>query len=93
MSSTKEKILVNSGLTVYPNPVQGTTTIAINLDKPTDVTTNILDAIGRIVLTKNYGKQNGHAVMNLDVNNLAPGSYTVLVRTTDGIATHKMVVQ
>ena len=93
VSSTKEKILVNSGLTVYPNPVQGTTTIAINLDKPTDVTTNILDAMGRIVLTKNYGKQNGHAVMNLDVNNLAPGSYTVLVRTTDGIATHKMVVQ
>lgn len=92
VTSATERILVDAGLTVYPNPAQGATTLAMNLKNPVNVTANVIDAMGRIVLTKNFGNQHGHAVMSLDVNNLAPGAYTVLVRTEEGIATHKLVI-
>ncbi len=92
VTSATERILVDAGFTVYPNPAQGATTLAMDLKTPANVTANVIDAMGRIVLTKNFGNQHGHAVMSLDVNKLAPGAYTVLVRTEEGIATHKLVI-
>jgi hypothetical protein len=73
-------------LSLYPNPVQASTTLDLS-NLPTTVTYQVLvlDATGRTVRTANLGGGLPHA---LDLHELASGTYLVLVTGTqaDGSA-------
>jgi hypothetical protein len=93
VTSSTEKILVNTNINIYPNPTGDQTSVSLNVQNPSNVSATLIDALGRVVLTKDFGKQQGTVRMNLDVKGFAPGAYTVLIRTQDGIATSKLIIK
>lgn len=91
--SSTEKILVNTKLNVYPNPAQGEVTVEIDLKNQTNVAISLIDVQGRIISTKNLGSQSGLVQTPVSLKGVTPGVYTALIRTNEGIATKKLVVQ
>ena len=85
--------MVNTNINIYPNPTGDQTSVSLNVHNPSNVSATLIDALGRVVLTKDFGKQQGTVRMNLDVKGFAPGAYTVLIRTQDGIATSKLIIK
>jgi hypothetical protein len=73
MLAPKEKI----SLLVYPNPSTNYIKFAQNFEKKAEVTAIVRDAVGRAVMTKNYGKLSGNQEFQLDISRLNPGMYTV----------------
>ena len=50
-----------------------------------NVTVSIINTLGQVVMTENYGKiQNGFSVLSFDINKLTPGAYVVNVTTSKG---------
>src|SRR5690606_5390285 len=78
MIAPKEKV----SLTVYPNPSAANLNFNFDLDKSTDVTVVVRDAVGRTVMTKNYGKMNiGVQNFQVDISSLDAGLYTIELGT------------
>jgi hypothetical protein len=84
-----------SALDIYPNPATDIINFKITLDQPQEVVANILDATGRLVMTKNFGKINGgqeeHLQINLD--KLSAGLYFVDLRAGDYKAKGKVTIK
>lgn len=64
------------GLAIYPNPASRTIAFKYNFAN-TSATVRITDIAGRIVLSKDYGKQSGEREISLDVSGLTNGMYYV----------------
>lgn len=93
VTSSTERILVNTNIRVYPNPASDVATISMNIQTPSNVTTTIIDALGRVVLAKDFGTMQGKAQMSMNIKGITPGAYTVMVRTNEGIATKKLIIK
>lgn len=79
MIAPKEKV----NLTVYPNPAASLLNFNHTLDKSTDVTVVVRDAVGRTVMTKDYGKMAaGSHSFQVDVAALDAGLYTIELGTS-----------
>lgn len=64
------------GVNIYPNPTNNQITIDFNLLDATEVSLEILDAIGRVVASHNIGNlPNGFQSITLNVANLSNGLY------------------
>jgi hypothetical protein len=63
-------------LSVYPNPAQSNLNMDVNLNEGGNVTVNIVDVTGRIVLSENKGLLNaGEHKLNINTGNLDNGVY------------------
>jgi hypothetical protein len=74
----------NLGLsaTTYPNPANGEVFVAYTLMNDADVTIEVTDLTGRVVMTQREGdRSQGEYRVSLNTNNLAEGTYFVNVRT------------
>ena len=75
-----------SALSVYPNPTQD----KVNLRGVAMHSVKVFDAMGQMVITKVCDNTEN---VELDLSGLAPGFYTVSVRTTDGALLDKVVIK
>jgi hypothetical protein len=77
---------------VFPNPTAGTATVSYSLPAATDVTAEVLDAVGRLVVISRAGRQaaGSHALM---LPALQRGLYTVRLRQGETAAYQKLVVE
>lgn len=66
-----------TNLVVYPNPTANVIKFNQNFENKDDVSVIVRDAVGRTVMTKNYGKLVGAQDFTLDVSSLVSGMYTV----------------
>lgn len=73
---------------VYPNPASNNFTV--KLDESSEASITMIDVQGKVVATQNVA---GQSSTQVDVTALAPGIYTVLVSTENGVATKKVVVE
>ena len=71
-----EEITANSAIKIYPNPTQNN--LNINLNGSENMTVNLIDALGRKVLTQAISGSN-----TIDVSILDKGVYTLLIETKD----------
>ncbi len=69
--------LMSNGLTVFPNPLQNSTTISYSLAERTLVTISVFDALGREVArpVSNVEQNAGENEITLDAHSLKPGVY------------------
>jgi len=90
-SSTQDPV-VSSNTEVYPNPFSNSTNIELNLEQPANVQINVLNAIGKVVASKNYGTQSGNLVFPFDGSNLANGVYYMNIYVDDKFTTKKVSI-
>ena len=85
---------INS-LSVYPNPVHGSeNTLAFSLDKSSKVSIELVNAIGQVSKTVDFGVLNaGEQKLKLDVEGLQAGFYIVKVKAGDFTAVHKINIK
>jgi len=87
---------VNNDVTVsqnFPNPVQNTTMFSYQLTKSANVTVDVLDITGRIVMSIEEGQKSAGAHrVTLDTEKLPNGTYFYTVTVDAAKTTRKMVV-
>jgi hypothetical protein len=79
---------------VYPNPAHGTATLVLPqaLRGTSASTIQLLNTLGQVVLTKTLAA-GGAPTVELSLNGLAPGIYTVRASTEAGLVTKRLTVQ
>ncbi|XOV65977.1 MAG: T9SS type A sorting domain-containing protein [Fluviicola sp.] len=86
LSSVSEETAV--AFAIYPNPA--TDNFTVKLDESSDASISVIDIQGKVVAAQTASGQSETVV---DASTLAPGIYTVLVSTENGVATKKVVVE
>jgi photosystem II stability/assembly factor-like uncharacterized protein len=83
----------SSALSVYPNPCRGQVTVSYELHGQSPVTYEVIDAFGRSVKTSELGtKGAGMNSQRVDLENLATGSYILMLRTNEGRKMTKVIL-
>jgi hypothetical protein len=86
-----KKIFVSQN---FPNPVNGTTTFNVNLDKATNVMVEVSNITGQKVMTIDNGfLTRGAHQLTIDANHLNSGIYFYSVKINGQSYTHKMIVE
>ena len=88
----KEGFITSADLQVYPNPASGIASVALSLANSSDINILLIDAQGRTVSQQQYSRLSGDVVIPVSVADLTPGIYTVLARTSSGLATTKLTI-
>lgn len=77
-----------------PNPFNGTTTIAVNVKKTTDLTLEVTNMMGQVVYTHNAGTVGaGVTKINIEGSELSKGVYFYTVKAGKEAVTNKMIVE
>ena len=92
-TSGTEKILMNTGLQVFPNPATDQISVELVLTNSSNVEVSLVDIQGRTILVKDFGVHQGGVALPLTFKGTAAGVYTAMVRTNEGIATKKIVLR
>ncbi len=80
-------------VSVYPNPASASANINIELTNTSDVSINIYNMLGQLVITENHTKLSaGNHLYSVDVSNWANGMYNVVIHTNNGWISKKLVV-
>ncbi len=90
-SSTQDPV-ISENTEVYPNPFSNSTNVELNLDKPAEVQIQVLDAMGKVVASKNYGTQSGKMVFPFDGSSLANGIYYMNIYVDNKFTTKKISI-
>jgi hypothetical protein len=93
LTNTFEPMAPNNKVLLMPNPVSDMLTVDISLERPSgEVVLYITDVTGRIISVNKY-KQVQQQQMQLNVSNLASGTYMLVVATDSGTEVKRFVVQ
>lgn len=74
-------------VSIYPNPVINTLKVSIAAAKADKVTFVVSDVTGKAIITQTLSVTSGDNTLQLDVNNLAKGTYTIKAICADGCET------
>lgn len=78
----------------FPNPVKGTTSFAVNVDKAATVIVEVSNIMGQKVMFMDKGVVNaGAQKFTIDCNSLTSGIYFYTVKINGESFTHKMIVE
>jgi hypothetical protein len=82
-----------SSVSNYPNPFNGTTTIAVTLSENKAFNVNVYNAIGTLVYSKKVNGNVGENAVSFDGSALSAGVYYYTVTAGNQQATKKMIIQ
>jgi hypothetical protein len=88
----KENDGFNSGLKIFPNPASKTVSIKFYKDV-NNAKLNLIDALGRIVFSKEVNDVKENAVLQLNLESIAPGTYTLKMINAYLVVTQKLIVE
>jgi hypothetical protein len=93
LSITPHKI-TGMSLNMAPNPSSGNVNISIASDKKRNITINVFDNLGRLLITQRIGIGNGDNIIPLSsANTLQNGAYTVIVNDGEQKLSQKLLIQ
>ena len=79
-------------LSIYPNPNQGTFTVALSSSSRINGTMSVLDQLGRIVFTQNIDLT-GTKQIPLDLGNISAGAYILMINTGESKSIKQFIVR
>ncbi len=82
----------NLSLEIYPNPTKNQTTINFEIEKPSQVSINVLDVLGRSVYNSNTTLGKGKHLVILNVENYDAGIYYINTQIAGKIFNNKLLV-
>jgi hypothetical protein len=80
---------INPSINVFPNPVTEKLTIFIRHELPKEVEIRLMDANGKSV----YTTTSSHQVNEVDVSNLPPATYTLLINNSSYKSSFKVIIK
>lgn len=81
-------------LDVYPNPASNIAHIKLVMENADDVSLNVFDLNGRVVLSENYENMTvGENVLDLELVNISKGTYIVQLRAGNKSGNAKLIVK
>ncbi|MBO9563254.1 MAG: T9SS type A sorting domain-containing protein [Niastella sp.] len=93
LAITTQKI-VGMSLNMAPNPSSGNVNISIASDKKRNITINVFDNIGRLLITQRTGVGAGDNIVPLSrANTLQGGTYTVIINDGELKLSQKLLIQ
>lgn len=91
-TSTGDIVTVPVRFEMYPNPAADLTSVSLQLNKESDVTVNVVNALGQIVQsTFNPNLSAAEHTFNINTATLTPGVYNVNIISSEGITSKKLV--
>ena len=78
---------------LFPNPNAGHLTLEINSVSGENLMLKVVDIMGKMVYTKELKLTNGLSKTELNLQNLASGTYMVILESDKGILVRKMMIQ
>ena len=69
---------------VYPNPAHNNLWVSLQTEKSGTVTLQMFDSKGALVKQQTENMQSGNNLLGMQLNNLAPGIYSLVVRYGEG---------
>jgi PKD repeat protein len=82
-----------SGVEFYPNPVENQAIITFNLDKNTDMTLQVIDMTGKLLIETPYSLNAGDQNLQIDMSQLIDGMYMLNLNTDDGRSYQKKFIK
>jgi thiol-disulfide isomerase/thioredoxin len=91
VTSTGDIVTIPVQFELYPNPATSQTTVSFQLNKTSDVTVNVVNAMGQVVQsTFNQNLSATEHTFTINTENLSRGIYTVNIISDAGITTQKL---
>ncbi len=84
---------IGAELTVSPNPSTGNFKVLLETNQPEDISFDVTDMMGNLILTHQVGQFNGLYEGSLDLSGRASGIYILRVRHGSATYSRKLVVQ
>lgn len=85
-------ISLENGITIAPNPANDMANIRIQLEESVQLSIQVVDAMGRVVDSRNYGQMDGDQVYPVVTQGYTPGIYYVRIQANDKFAVKKLIV-
>lgn len=86
----EESIFVSDEMFVYPNPFRENVNIYLGSLEQDNVSVNIYTYLGQLIYSKKVSKSDSRN-LNVDTTKLNSGIYTVLISSSNGLSTFKIV--
>ncbi len=84
LQTATSNLSINSIISVYPNPTVSSINISLNLSKYEHISVEIVDILGSNLLKKEFNTNQGIQTVNMDINNLNPGGYFLILKDNSG---------
>jgi hypothetical protein len=78
---------------VYPNPASDAANIEILLQNEASVQIKLIDASGKEVSSRDYGKVNGSWIVPVDTKNLESGMYLIQLEINGQTISKRLIVE
>ena len=91
-SINNTKIDENINISVYPNPINSNGVINFNLEKPENVSLQIVDILGQVVYTEQSKRESGIQSIPVNSKNYSNGIYYLKLRIDGKNYTKKVII-
>jgi hypothetical protein len=81
------------GITVYPNPTTGISTVSVSGLNAGNMTISVYDMQGQIIMQKEELISSSDYSTPIDLSNVAKGVYTVKINTGNDFGVKELVVR
>ncbi|MCB0517497.1 MAG: Omp28-related outer membrane protein [Lewinellaceae bacterium] len=92
VETASNEVFSHEAVSVSPNPFSDVTNINVNLANTANVTVQVYDAVGKLVVEKDYGQLSGANVLPFNATTLNNGMYFIHVRMDDVLATQRVML-
>ncbi|MDX1684820.1 MAG: T9SS type A sorting domain-containing protein, partial [Saprospiraceae bacterium] len=92
MTTSSDDIQVINDLNVYPNPALNQTFVELDLAEGSNVRIDVINSLGGIVASRDYGKISGSYTFPVDLGNMNAGVYQIQIWVNDEFTTRSLNV-
>lgn len=91
-ATSNEDLEASTNLNVYPNPAMNRTFVQLELIETSHVQISVVNALGAVVASRDYGKMSGEYTFPVDLSNLEAGIYQVHIQVDEEYTTRSVNV-
>lgn len=93
VTSIEELKTDEQSLSIYPNPAADLTTVSIDLSESKNVSLEVFDITGKLMMQENFGQMaKGSQMINVNVSDFAEGFYLMNLRLNNEVITRKISI-
>lgn len=92
MTTNNENIAATNELNVFPNPAVNQTFVRLDLVEQANVQINVINSVGTVVASKDYGTMTGKFDFPVDLSNMVAGMYQIQIMVNDEFTTRSIHV-